>query len=238
MNKKRFIYLFIYLLIFIFFPVRYRCSNNNTFGSIDNFESAKEFYELGHRVNPFDGSIFNQLAVIESLSSTKSIPMMIYLYSRALGSIDPFPIAKENLKRLLKKFGSLFNSLLNIIDGNNPDLPDLIKMIKNYPGEEHLLYASAISLGKFMNIIIPIIDLEGLKMKFEMLLLSNNENIGIDSHNFDKNFLSTLIGSSFIKESIQIEILKLFNPIFSDFEIETISKPPSQHESIQLPLSQ
>ena len=222
------------------FLVRYRCSNNNIFGSLDEFQSAKEFYEFGHRVNPFDGSIFNQLAVIESLSKTKSIPMMIYLYSRALGSVEPFPIAKENLARLLKKFGSLFSVLLDILDGIEPNPSDFDKMFKNYPCEEHLLYASAVAIGKFMNLNIAIVDFNDIKMKFEMLLLTNNENIVIDSSNFDMKFLSTLIGSSFIKESIQVEILKVFNPTMTDStEIDLqVSKPPSQHETVQLPLSQ
>lgn len=225
------------------FLVRYRCSNNNIFGHLDKFQSAKEFYELGHRVNPFDGSIFNQLAVIESLSATKSIPMMIYLYSRALGSVDPFPIAKENLGRLLKKFGSLFSGLVDILDEIEPSPSDFDKMFSNYPGEEHLLYASAVALSKFMNVNIPIVDFENVKMKFEMLLLANNDNIVIDANNFDMKFVSTLIGSSFIKESIQIEILKVFNPNPAAITTQLTQsqgyfKPPSQHESVQLPLSQ
>lgn len=164
--------------------------------------------------------------------------MMIYLYSRALGSIEPFPIAKENLTRLLKKFGSLFSGLLDILDGIEPEASDFDKMFKNYPGEEHLLYASALATGKFMNVNIPIVYFDNVKMKFEMLLLTNNENIVIDSAKLDMKFLSTLIGSSFIKESIQLEIMKIFNPPPAARSDEIISKPPSQHESVQLPLSQ
>jgi hypothetical protein len=193
-----------------FFIVRYRCSNNNIFGSYDQFQSAKEFYELGHRIDPADGSIFNQLAVIESLSPNKSVPMMIYLYSRALGSQEPFPIAKENLNRLLKKFGSLFNGLLCILEGEEMDdfvIVELDKMFKNYPGEEHLLYASALALGSYLNVTIPKVNNYN---NIEMSILNGDAFIKYD-YKFNLNFLSTLIGSSFISESIQQEILKIFS---------------------------
>ena len=127
---------------------------------------------------------------------------------------------------------------MDILDGIEPELSDFDKMFKNYPGEEHLLYASAVAIGKFMNVTIPIVNYDNVKRKFEMLLLTNNENIVIDSNNFDMKFLSTLIGSSFIKESIQLKVLNLFNPSSNTVEIEISSKPPSQHEPVQLPLSQ
>lgn len=177
---------------------------------------------MGHRIDPADGSIFNQLAVIESLSPKKSVPMMIYLYSRALGSIEPFPIAKENLIRLLKKFGSLFNGLLCILEGEDSD--ELDKMLNNYPGEEYLLYAAALALGSYLNVNIP-------KLKnntgSEMAILNGDIAILNDDSDLNFEFLSTLIGSSFISESLQQEILKLFNNKSSN----------SQHEVIQLPLS-
>lgn len=206
--------------------MRYRCSYNNTFSSYDHFQSAKEFYELGHRIDPGDGSIFNQLAVIESFSPKKSVPMMIYLYSRALGSIDPFPIAKENLSRLLKKFGSLFNGLLLILEGEEMNNEaEFEKMFKNYPGEEYLLYAAALSIGSFSNVNIPKVNYD--KSGSELAILNHGaltENK--DTVNFD--FLSTLIGSSFISEPLQEEILELFDG----------NEKSSQYEAIQLPLSQ
>ena len=212
------------------FVVRYRCSNNNIFGSFDQFQSSKEFYELGNRIDPTDGSIFNQLAVIESLSPKKSVPMMIYLYSRALGSLEPFPIAKENLSRLLKKFGSLFNGLLCILEGEDMDDDDMIlelgKMFKNYPGEEHLLYASALALGSYLNVIVPKVNI--YNMNTEMSILNGDALIKMDDEKLNFNFLSTLIGSSFISESLQQEILKLFNTEIHGIEM---------HEMVQLPLS-
>lgn len=213
-------------LKFIFFYlVRYRCSYNNSFSSYDHFQSAKEFYELGHRIDTADGSIFNQLAVIESFSPKKSVPMMIYLYSRALGSIDPFPIAKENLSRLLKKFGSLFNGLLVILEGEEMNFEvEFEKMFKNYPGEEYLLYAAALAIGSFSNVNIPKVDCD--KSTSEMAIL-NHGTLTEDTDTLNFDFLSTLIGSSFIPELVQEEILKLFNG----------NDKSSQHEVIQLPLS-
>lgn len=206
------------------FIVRYRCSNNSIFGSFDQFQSSKEFYELAHRIDPADGSIFNQLAVIESLSPKKSVPMMIYLYSRALGSLEPFPIAKENLSRLLKKFGSLFHGLLCILEGEeiNDDMTlELDRIFKNYPGEEHLLHAAALALGSYLNVIIPKVSTDN--MNAEMSILNGDSIIKSDAEKLNFSFLSTLIGSTFISESLQQELLKLFNT--------------EMHEMIQLPLS-
>lgn len=215
-------------MVFLYSLVRYRSSNNKTFNSFDKFESSKEFYELAHRVDPSDGSIYNQLAVIESLSPSKSVPMMIYLYSRALGSLEPFHIAKENLSKLLKKFGSLFGPLLKIIESDpgcidSISADDLKTMLQNYPNEEHLLYGSALALGSFFDCSIPpILEINSLSI-FSKLDTANP---------IDTVFLSSLIGCTFIKEDLQVEILALFKNSSGKFKIS------SQHDPIVLPLSQ
>lgn len=206
--------------------VRYRTSYNKCFGSFDQFQSAKEFYLMGHRVDPDDGSIFNQLAVIESLSPTKSVPQMIYFYCRALGSEIPSEIAKENLLRLLNKFGSLFQYFLDILGEKTfgPSV-DLLKMLENYPGEEHLLYASIQALGQYLRITAPKLFMR--KMNREMKLLLNGlSDISEFDDSIDLEFASSLIGSSFVEKSTQEIILRFVNHL-----------PPSQHEQIQLPLS-
>lgn len=209
--------------------MRYRSSNNKSFGSYDRFQASKEFYELGHRIGPSDGSIFNQLAVIETLSPSKSVPMMIYLYSRALGSKEPFLIAKENLKRLLKKFGNSFSLLLGIIDGTFNDhqvSAEMIeKLLNDYPNEEHLLYGSYLALSEHFN-LVPVRVNNNLNLNLKMAILNNNLIDLGDDNGEDLNFYSTLIGSSFIGEDVQLEILKLFNP------------RPNHHETVHLPMSQ
>ena len=162
--------------------------------------------------------------------------MMIYSYSRALGSVEPFPIAKQNLTRLLKKFGVLFNCLLMILEGVEPNNSNISEMLNNFKEEEHLLYASVLALGKYLNVPIPNFDYENNPM-----ISILNQKIALDKDKLDYldiNFLSTLIGSSFIEEKFQIEILKLFNPEIQEIEIQPIMKSPqSQHEPVQLPLS-
>lgn len=187
---------------------------------------------MAHRVDPSDGSVFNQLAVIESLSPTKSIPMMIYLYSRALGSEEPFTVAKDNLSRLIKKFGSLFGGLADILETHPVSIDDLNKMFTNYPGEEHLLYASVLALSKFLNVNVKVpnfmtesFSLQSPEMK---ILCGNTENLV----SVDISFLSSLVGSSFISKSIQDQIIKLF------YDQTPSYLSLSEHESIQLPLSQ
>ena len=206
--------------------VRYRTSNNSCFGSFDHFQSAKDFYLMGHRVDPGDGSIFNQLAVIESLSPTKSVPQMIYYYCRALGSDIPSDIARENLLRLLNKFGSLFKYFLDILEGKTfgPSV-DLLKMLENYPEEEHLLYASIQALGQYLRITAPKLFMR--KMNREMnLLLNGLSDINEFDDSINLEFASSLIGSSFVDKPTQEIILRFVNHL-----------PPSQHEQIQLPLS-
>lgn len=160
---------------------------------------------------------------------------MIYLYSRALGSMEPFPVAKENLTRLLKKFGVLYNNLLLILEGNEPDLLSFIEMLKNHIGEEHLLYASALALGKCSNVAIPRIVLEDnpLMLLLNLKILKNDQGLDI-------NFISTLIGCNFIKDSYQKELLKIFfnPPEFSSGNNIMSNIEASQHDPIIIPLSQ
>ena len=97
-------------------------------------------------------------------------------------------------------------------------------MIKNYPGEEYLLYAAALAIGSFLNVNIAKVNHD--KSSSEMAIL-NHGTLVEDADNLNYNFLSTLIGSSFISQSLQELILKLFNG----------NDKSSQHEVIQLPLS-
>lgn len=148
---------------------------------------------------------------------------MIYLYSRALGSQEPFAIAKENLTRLLKKFGGSFGILIGILEGNldRASSEAVEKMSSNYPGEEHLLYASYLAVSKYNN--LPTVKVSDLSPQIA-ILNGNLTNIETET---DSNFLSSLIGSSFIGEQVQAEILKVFN-----------SPSETSYESVQLPMSQ
>ena len=152
--------------------------------------------------------------------------MMIYLYSRALGSIEPFPIAKENLTRLLKKFVAFSVDYWTFWMELNQKPQISIKCSKIIEFEKAFIICFSFSNREIHECKYSKVDFDNVKMKFEMLLLTNNENIVIDSAKLDMKFLSTLIGSSFIKESIQLEIMKIFNPTPAARSDEIISNRP------------
>ena len=159
--------------------------------------------------------------------------MMIYLYARALGSKEPFTIAQDNLSRLIKKFGSLFGGLAGILEAHPASIDDLNKMFSNYPGEEHLLYASILALSKFLNVKAPHFRSESISSALQSpemkVLCGNTENLV----SVDISFLSSLVGSSFISKRIQDQIIKLFY----DQTFVSSVRASSEHKSIQFPLS-
>ena len=84
---------------------------------------------------------------------------------------------------------------------------ELNKMFENYPGEEHLLYAAALALGSYFNVNIPKIQ----RVYSNEIKILNGDKWIESSEDLNINFISTLIGSSFISESLQQNLLKLFD---------------------------
>lgn len=165
---------------------------------------------------------------------------MIYLYSRALGSITPFSIAKENLVKLLKKpeiIGEkykIFEQLIRIIESNSGSFILNQHLLQYNNQEMHYIYASILANCSYFKIsLVNLLNTEEAFSTFspEMQLLSQDgrnmrENKVLIEKIADLEFLSSLIGSSFISIPLQKLIKR------TSFQVKKIS-----HETVELPLS-
>lgn len=97
------------------FLVRYRCSHNGTFESYDHFSAAQEHYLKALQIDTQEGIVFNQLAVIENLKPQKSLHKIVFYYLRALVAQNPFPAAKDNLLRLIRKPECVDDPVMKVI---------------------------------------------------------------------------------------------------------------------------
>lgn len=103
--------------------MRYRCSHNGTFEGYDHFDAAKGYYLKAVLIDPQEGIVFNQLAVIENLKPQKSLHKIVFYYLRAMIAESPFQAAKDNLLRVIRKPECADDPVMKVIRRSSENRP-------------------------------------------------------------------------------------------------------------------